>query len=387
MTTHNSGDPSEQLRELLRRMEQIPDEETPPGRDTEAANPPAPFLAGFGLQLRREHAVQLTVVAIGTAAALAAGWALLFGRPSATSAAAERQPAPVAAPQPARPADAPYRLAAASETILPRSDSGATIEARAQSSETTPAPAAPRPSLVVPAITATSGERARFAVRVEPSSAAIGGAQMHVYGLPRGARFSAGNFVAPDHWVIPIADTGALDLAAGDGVEGRFDLTIELHGADGRQLTATTSRLTVTAPPASAPQVKAATAAPVARPAASADEKARVAAAASAPVPLAALGDAEKLDEQTQDKFLIQGLRFLVIGNINSARLLFERAADAGNARAALLMGDTFDDVRLTQLGVLGVVPDRARSVYWYERADELGAPEAKERLSELNLR
>ena len=112
-----------------------------------------------------------------------------------------------------------------------------------------------------------------------------------------------------------------------------------------------------------------------------------MAAAASAPTPLAALGDADKLDEQTQDKFLIQGMRFLVIGNINSARLLFERAADAGNARAALLMGDTFDDVRLNQLGVLGVVPDRARSVYWYERADELGAPEAKERLSELNLR
>src|SRR5215475_2711841 len=124
MVTHTSGDPSEQLRELLRRMEQIPEEETPPGNNNEAANPPVPFLAGFGLQLRREHAVQLTVVAIGAAAALAAGWALLFGRPGASSAAAERQPVPVAASQPAKQPDAPYRLAAASETILPRADAG-----------------------------------------------------------------------------------------------------------------------------------------------------------------------------------------------------------------------------------------------------------------------
>jgi hypothetical protein len=407
--THNPGDPSEQLRELLRRMEEIPEDDAPPRDDGEAANPPAPFPAGFGLQLRREHALQLIVVAVATAAALAAGWALLFGRPSAgaLSATAQRQPPPVASPQPipvaspqpARQPDPGYRVAAASETIVPQSDAGTIIEARAQSGAPAPAPV-PRPSLVVPAIAANAGESVHVAVRVEPGSFSIGGAQMHVYGLPKSARFSAGTFVAPDHWVIPMVDARALDLIPGNGVAGHFDLTIELHGADGRQLTATTSRLDVTAPPpASPPQPavaaapvpasspQAAVAPPVERPAPAADAKSRVAVAAAAPLPLAALGDAGAIDEQTQDKFLIQGMRFLVIGNINSARLLFERAAEAGNARAALLLGDTFDDVRLGQLGVLGVVPDRIKSVYWYERADELGAPEAKERLSELNLR
>jgi hypothetical protein len=97
--------------------------------------------------------------------------------------------------------------------------------------------------------------------------------------------------------------------------------------------------------------------------------------------------DAERLDEQNQEKFLAQGLRLLVTGNVNSARLLFQRAADAGNARAALLLGDSYDDVRLAQLGVQGVLPDRDKANYWYGRADELGAAEAKERLSEINSR
>jgi TPR repeat protein len=110
-------------------------------------------------------------------------------------------------------------------------------------------------------------------------------------------------------------------------------------------------------------------------------------AAVATPEDSRALSDSERVDEVNQDKLLIQGLRLLVLGNINSARLLFERAAQAGNARAALILGDTFDEARLVQLGVIGVLPDRDKAAHWYERADELGAPEAKERLSELNAR
>ena len=50
-------------------------------------------------------------------------------------------------------------------------------------------------------------------------------------------------------------------------------------------------------------------------------------------------------------------------------------------------MGDTYDVVRLAQLGAQGVLPDRDKANYWYERADELGAVEAKERLTEINGR
>jgi TPR repeat protein len=98
---------------------------------------------------------------------------------------------------------------------------------------------------------------------------------------------------------------------------------------------------------------------------------------------LAAPADADN----SHEKFLAQGLRLLLTGNVNSARLLFERSAEGGNARAALLLGDSYDDVRLAQLGVEGVLPDRDKASYWYERADELGAPEAKERISEINAR
>jgi hypothetical protein len=100
-----------------------------------------------------------------------------------------------------------------------------------------------------------------------------------------------------------------------------------------------------------------------------------------------ARGDGGRPDDANRDRLLIKGLRTLVLGNVSSARLLLRRAAEAGDGRAALVLGDTFDDVRLVQLGVLGVQPDRAKAVYWYERADALGAPEAKERLSDLNAR
>jgi len=100
-----------------------------------------------------------------------------------------------------------------------------------------------------------------------------------------------------------------------------------------------------------------------------------------------ARGDGERRDDATRDRLLIQGLRTLVLGGVNSARLLLRRAADAGDARAALVLGDTFDEVRLVQFGVLGVQPDRAKAAYWYERASTLGAPEANDRLSDLNAR
>ena len=63
----------------------------------------------------------------------------------------------------------------------------------------------------------------------------------------------------------------------------------------------------------------------------------------------------------------------LATGNVNSARLLLQRAAESGNGHAALILGDTYDADRLARIGAISVVPDRSRAAYWYRRADELG--------------
>ena len=71
-------------------------------------------------------------------------------------------------------------------------------------------------------------------------------------------------------------------------------------------------------------------------------------------------------------------------GDIASARLFYERAADAGNARAALMLGGTYDSSFLERLGVQGMRGDPAQAASWYRRARDLGEPEADARLQAL---
>jgi TPR repeat protein len=79
-----------------------------------------------------------------------------------------------------------------------------------------------------------------------------------------------------------------------------------------------------------------------------------------------------------------QGLRHQEQGNIGAARQFFMRAAEAGLALGAIRLAATFDPVELARLNVQGVRPDRDEARRWYERARELGAAEADERLARL---
>jgi hypothetical protein len=81
---------------------------------------------------------------------------------------------------------------------------------------------------------------------------------------------------------------------------------------------------------------------------------------------------------------LKRGEDFLKNGDIASARLLLKRAANVGNAKAALELGMTFDPVFLAERGVLGSAPDVVQARAWYERAMELGLTEASGRLEGL---
>ena len=86
-----------------------------------------------------------------------------------------------------------------------------------------------------------------------------------------------------------------------------------------------------------------------------------------------------------RERLVAQGERFLTQGNVAIARQFFQRAADAGFAAAAVrLAGDLRSGRSLLRLQVQGVVPDRAEAKKWYERARELGAAEAEERLAKL---
>jgi TPR repeat protein len=71
-------------------------------------------------------------------------------------------------------------------------------------------------------------------------------------------------------------------------------------------------------------------------------------------------------------------------GDISAARLLFERAAEAGSAQAATEAGRLRDPAYLTRLGAIGVAPDPRLAADWYRRANALGDRDAAALLQRL---
>jgi TPR repeat protein len=76
-----------------------------------------------------------------------------------------------------------------------------------------------------------------------------------------------------------------------------------------------------------------------------------------------------------------RGDAFLNSRDITSARLFYERAANAGSGLAALQLGATFDPVIVGRSGTLGVIADPAQALSWYRRARDLGMAEAAHRI------
>jgi hypothetical protein len=74
---------------------------------------------------------------------------------------------------------------------------------------------------------------------------------------------------------------------------------------------------------------------------------------------------------------LARGDASFALGDLSSARLFYERAADAGEGRAALRLGHTYDPVFL-DFANLHVRGDAAVAESWYRRARELGETEAE---------
>ena len=87
------------------------------------------------------------------------------------------------------------------------------------------------------------------------------------------------------------------------------------------------------------------------------------------------------------DQLVARGEALLATGDIVSARLFFERAAEFGSARAALMAGETYDTAFLDIAGVRGMAGDANAAAFWYRRAKTLGDPSADELLSALRAR
>jgi hypothetical protein len=72
---------------------------------------------------------------------------------------------------------------------------------------------------------------------------------------------------------------------------------------------------------------------------------------------------------------------FIKASDLSSARLLLQRAVDAGSMQAALTLAGTFDPNVLAGQGFQDGAADIAMARFWYERAEQLGSSEAPRRL------
>jgi len=217
---------------------------------------------------------------------------------------------------------------------------------------------------VAPVILGAPAAPTPLPITVGPAGALPRNSFLRLRGLPPMVSLSQGYAIAPGAWAVPLLALPDLFLNVPVGVAGRSEIRLALVTEDGVTLAeASTALVVAPMPRAAAPEPKSAP--PPAR-------------KSVAPPPL------PPEERERAERLIARGESDLKNGNIALARQFFLRAAEAGLARGALLLATTYDPRELARLGAQGVQPNLAEARKWYERARELGAPEAEERLARL---
>jgi hypothetical protein len=253
-----------------------------------------------------------------------------------------------------------------------------------------PAQSASRPSITVAATIAAEGTGPTpLPISVGPSTALPSNSFVRVRGLPPMAGLSDGHSIAPGAWAIAVNALPNLKVTLPAGWNGRTDIVITLVAVDGSVLAEERTVLTTAGgrqqekaqgrldppPPASASIMRAGS--PLQPPPPAAERP---------PPPPSPGGPkaATPQDKERAQRLMAKGDEQLASGDVASARLLYERAADAGHAPAAMALAATFDESELERLKVRGITADPKAARRWYERARELGAADAEDRLRRL---
>jgi cytochrome c553 len=118
------------------------------------------------------------------------------------------------------------------------------------------------------------------------------------------------------------------------------------------------------------------------------EEAAALARSSRVALPAPQLNPARRADPGAQERvtrWVGRGKQLLDTGDIAQARLFFQRAADYGNAQAAVLMANSYDPNTLPWRPGMGLEAEPLRARQWYQLAVSLGAgSEAERRLADL---
>jgi hypothetical protein len=220
-----------------------------------------------------------------------------------------------------------------------------------------------------------------------------------ISGLTAGSRLTSGRRIGSSEWRVSATEISGVSVIPPEGFTGQMLVTAELRDATGAALTGSSTRLTWQAAPNATPSLatvapRAVTPAPAAvappvvvPPPVAAAPPVAVATAAPAAIPAQPQSEAVRsLDPREVAALIRRGQDLLASGDVQSARLLLMRGAEARDARAALLVGTTYDPALLRQIGADGPLADPAQARIWYQRAKEWGEPDAQRKLEALAL-
>jgi hypothetical protein len=227
------------------------------------------------------------------------------------------------------------RVQATSERTL-QAVSGGPSTAIEVSSASQVNPSSPLQLLAEPVSQGTD-RRSPLGIFLRGPSKLTSGAAIEIIDLPSGWALSAGRRLG-NRWRIPAARLSGASILPPRGFSGAVDLEVELRLADDTLVERRSVRRAMT--------------------------------------------DLELAAQETM-LLLSKAEGLLVQRDISAARLALRRAANAGNARAALLLGGTYEGCLLYPLRCSGDA-DRATARTWYEMAAEFGSAEARERLDRL---
>jgi hypothetical protein len=206
------------------------------------------------------------------------------------------------------------------------------------------------------------------------------GLALEISGLPTGTTLSSGRPLGTDAWRIFAEDLGKVMIHPPPGFSGTIDIAVELRLADDTVIDRGSFRLEWS--PAVAPAQKK-----------FADDSfasgTTEVAAIPAPTDQNVTHDVAKPQvNHDQIELLIARSQQLVSeGDVGAARTLLQRAAEAGDARAALALGSTYDPIMLVILHARGVTADPFLARFWYRKASGFGSQEAQQRLNLLASR
>jgi hypothetical protein len=164
-----------------------------------------------------------------------------------------------------------------------------------------------------------------------------------ISGLIPGSVLSAGKEVSPNTWRLSVEELAGASVTPPRGFVGVIDLTLELRLADntvvdrkGLQLEWVAKRVAAT------PRQH----------------------------------DAAEIAQMVK-----RGAELVATGDIAAARLMYQRAAETGEAAAAFALAETYDPLALAKGKI---APDVGLAQMWYEKARDLGSTLALERLERL---